>query len=109
MGVLKTLENVEKIWNRQPHSTAKKELALSNKTSVVKGATICDAYDMLVDNNRHVPYTATKMKHFQFAAHLRNFLLLSLFCEMLFSALCLNIGGPQGFILSLFPLLISPG
>ena len=39
-----------RMWKRfgTAHTVAKKELELSNKTSIVKGATICDAYCMLV-------------------------------------------------------------
>ena len=73
MGVQRN-EKVEKIWNRQPHSTAKKELALLNKTSVVKGATICDAYDMLVSMlDTYIHHVTKNEKFFQFAAHLRNY------------------------------------
>ena len=73
MGVQRH-ENVEKICNRQPHSTAKKELALSNKTSVVKGATICDAYCMLISMlDTYLHHFTKNEKIFQFAAYLRNY------------------------------------
>jgi len=73
MGVQRH-ENVEKIWNRQSHSTAKKEVALSNKTSVVKGASICDAYRMLISMLDIYIYHFTKNENFfQFAAYLHNY------------------------------------
>lgn len=67
-----------RMWKRfgtdSPIRTAKKELALSNKTSVVKGATICDAYDMLVSMlDTYIHHFTKNETFFQFAAHLCNY------------------------------------